>query len=109
MCLNCLVEARPARGTCTLDDGAFVLNFRSCNSCGRRDQPRATRREETISSEDDTEIEEIEYQHVCPCGHVISNHYYRESAGENFVRYLMDCSLCGYGAHEKVPYLRQVI
>ena len=58
MCLNCLNTARPDRGTVCLDEGAYLVNFKACASCGVRAMPRTAKREEqaTVDSEDETPV-----------------------------------------------------
>jgi len=115
MCVNCLVSARPDRGTVCLDDGVYILNFKGCAVCGARGlAPREVNRRETTtveSADDDDdddesaepeETEEVEFQHVCAeCGHVVASHYYREVCSSRSQRYLMECPLCGKGADER--------
>jgi len=44
-------------------------------------------------------VETITFKHICPeCNHVICDHLYEFSLGEEFQEYSMDCSLCGFGA-----------
>ncbi len=103
MCVGCLLDQRPSRGTTALDDGCYTLNFKVCVSCGVRSQPRTAGRRETSEDEDGDLIEEITYNHTCAeCGHIIAVHFFRETTAPHAVRYLMDCPLCGDGADEKV-------
>ena len=114
MCLNCLNTARPDRGTVCLDEGAYLVNFKACASCGVRAMPRTAKREEeaTVDSEDETpegeepeETEEVQFQHVCSeCGHVVASHYYRSVYSTRSQRFLMECMLCGRAADERVHH-----
>lgn len=104
MCIHCLVEERPCRETCALDDGHFIVNLKSCASCGQRSFPVSLHRSETSTEEDEEETIEVTYEHACECGHLIAMHYFREVAGSECIRYLMDCILCGKGSSDKVPH-----
>eukprot|EP00613_Pedinella_sp_CCMP2098_P058279 CAMPEP_0171866134 /NCGR_PEP_ID=MMETSP0992-20121227/30060_1 /TAXON_ID=483369 /ORGANISM="non described non described, Strain CCMP2098" /LENGTH=101 /DNA_ID=CAMNT_0012489415 /DNA_START=201 /DNA_END=506 /DNA_ORIENTATION=+ len=55
---------------------------------------------------DGEETEEISFKHGCvECGHVIGEHFYREiTEASGVTRFLMECPLCGKGAHEKPSY-----
>ncbi|KAI9026749.1 hypothetical protein DFJ74DRAFT_661798 [Hyaloraphidium curvatum] len=39
MCHGCLVSVLPERGTTALDSGAYLVNFKGCRACGKRDLP----------------------------------------------------------------------
>lgn len=106
MCKDCLIEQRPDRNTCCLDEGAYVLNFKACAKCGLRDFPASVGRaeEEMLASDDEDpeETNEVEFKHACKaCGHVIAGHFYREVTGTRERRFFMECMLCGKGAQIK--------
>jgi|AntAceMinimDraft_5_1070358.scaffolds.fasta_scaffold55780_2 DNA-directed RNA polymerase subunit RPC12/RpoP len=106
MCRECLLEERPDRDTLCLDEGAYVINYKACAQCGLRVQPQVHSRtdEEELLDSDEEELE-VNFVHACAgCGHRIAAHYYRELTSVLGVRYLMECLLCGRGAHEKAHH-----
>ena len=59
--------------------------------------------EEEATDEEGESTLEVNFKHGCgSCGHIIAPHFYREVASPKGCRYLMECMLCGKGAHEKV-------
>ena len=60
MCKECWLETRPERGTTCLDKGSYVINFKGCHACGKRDFIAEEGRveEEEDDEEDDDEDEE---------------------------------------------------
>ena len=46
------------------------------------------------------ENEEIQFDHVCKCGHVVAHHFYSFEVDEDrkLQEFMMDCLLCGKGA-----------
>ena len=104
---ECWLESRPERGTTCLDKGSYVINFKGCHACGKRD---FIAEEGRVEDEDDDEEdgcyeEIITYNHVCKhCAHVIcAEHYYKfEVSADGTQSFLMECALCGRGA-DHVP------
>lgn len=57
---------------------------------------------EDVGETEDTEIEEVKFNHVCSsrdCGHFIALHYYRDICSPTTQEYFMECVLCGKGSH----------
>lgn len=119
MCRECVSEIFPKRGTMCMDEGQFLLNLRSCATCGYRGPLREAARTETtsddeceaidgdvVSGEDVETTETVEFDHVCPkCQHVVGHHFYRSVCNSRTRRFLMECTLCGQGADEsEQPY-----
>eukprot|EP00924_Labyrinthula_sp_SR-Ha-C_P004235 maker-scaffold_3-snap-gene-18.47-mRNA-1 protein AED:0.02 eAED:0.02 QI:109/1/1/1/1/1/4/269/159 len=104
MCLDCIKEPLIDRGDTTLESGCYLLNLNPCNSCGVKQPPLSKFPDTTtasIHSEESTEIEEIEFRHLCPsnsCQHVIADHYYKFEVDDEKQTYLMSCALCGKGS-----------
>jgi len=107
MCKECWLETRPERGTTCLDKGSYVINFKGCHACGKRDFIAEEGRveEEEDDEEDGCYEETITYNHACKhCAHVIcAEHYYKFEVGADGTQsFLMECALCGRGA-DHVP------
>eukprot|EP00698_Gefionella_okellyi_P017258 TRINITY_DN5021_c0_g1_i1.p2 TRINITY_DN5021_c0_g1~~TRINITY_DN5021_c0_g1_i1.p2 ORF type:complete len:123 (+),score=4.44 TRINITY_DN5021_c0_g1_i1:147-515(+) len=105
MCKDCIIEEFPQREETTLQSGAYVVNFKECASCRKRDIPVSIskeKHEEGHSSDDpDSDSEEITYTHACRhCNHVICRHFYSFSVEGKYQHYLMECLLCGRGQYE---------
>jgi len=95
--LKCLIEERPERGRECMDEGHYILNFKSCAKCGKRDFLKYSDRK--VEEEDDgaDSEETVTFNHVCECGHVVAEHYYSFVVNTNAQELLMECVLCGKG------------
>uniref|UniRef100_A0A7S0DB84 Protein Churchill n=1 Tax=Amorphochlora amoebiformis TaxID=1561963 RepID=A0A7S0DB84_9EUKA len=98
---DCLKEFRPERHRTCLDTGAYLLNFKGCCKCGNRVALKMVSRKVEEEEDKDGYISEVvTFNHICAkCSHVICEHYYSFEAGEDAQEYLMECPLCGRGAH----------
>ena len=113
MCKDCLLELFPDRGDCCLDEGHYLMNVKSCISCGTRGRLRVENRIKTETEDtddlDDSEFEEeVTFVHVCDnCNHEVAKHLYsftvgKEDGGLIVQNYIMACSLCGRGGDRRV-------
>eukprot|EP00042_Codosiga_hollandica_P017466 m.48191 g.48191 ORF g.48191 m.48191 type:complete len:111 (+) comp47686_c0_seq5:274-606(+) len=95
MCLKCVSEKAPDRGTTCNDTGAFMMNYLGCIEC-KSLQLVSTARQET--EEDGEEL--LEFAHTCQnCNHKVATHKYTFYVRDSFQEFSMTCILCGRGAH----------
>jgi len=95
MCLKCLKEIAPDRGTTTLNGGSYFLNYKGCGACGVVSLVKVINKEK----EETETTETIRFTHVCPdCNHVICEHLYEFEIKGEFQEYSMTCDLCGTGS-----------
>ncbi|KAL5481867.1 hypothetical protein EMCRGX_G022127 [Ephydatia muelleri] len=90
MCIRCIKERLPDRGSSCLETGSYLLNYAGCSNCNAKGFMKES--EKVSEVENDGSVERISYKHTCQeCGHVIATHEY------TFEDYTMDCDLCGHG------------
>ena len=81
-----MFEFFPDRGTFCLEEGSYLVNFKSCKECEKRGLLQVKERQ---VDEDDDEgtgefSEEITYKHHCThCGHFIADHSYSFTANSS--------------------------
>jgi hypothetical protein len=83
---------RPDRGSCCLDTGVYVINFKECAECGKRDFPVPIDKErvEPLDSDEENQEEEVTFKHKCKhCDHIIAEHYYSFNIEENRENFIM--------------------
>ncbi|NP_001161517.1 churchill-like protein [Saccoglossus kowalevskii] len=96
MCLDCVKQKCPDRGSMCLDSGAYLVNYHGCSECKQKEPLKTVDVQKDI--EEDGE-ESVSYQHVCPnCMHVVAEHSYSFSVDGEFQDYNMFCMLCGKGS-----------
>ncbi|XP_029639555.1 protein Churchill [Octopus sinensis] len=104
MCVDCVKEEFPCRDTMCLEDGSYLLNFSRCARCQELGNLSI---EDKYCSEDESGLELITYQHVCPnCGHIIASHEYSFTVEDGYMLYTMSCALCGEAEDQRsvLPY-----
>ncbi|XP_065663535.1 protein Churchill [Hydra vulgaris] len=95
MCINCVEAAFPERGKTCLDGGSYLLNFKGCFECGKREMVQVVEKKYKSDGEDK---ETVKYSHQCFCGHYIAGHKYKFEVTTSFEQeYEMNCLLCGVG------------
>ncbi|MES1914691.1 MAG: hypothetical protein MHM6MM_006737 [Cercozoa sp. M6MM] len=113
MCRTCILKPYPARGGVAHDTGIYVLNFAGCAKCGNRDPRRVRQLVHACDSDSDgdsdgegnTITEEVQYDHVCQCDHLIApQHFYSYVEGSR--THTMHCVLCGRGEHKPDLHVR---
>lgn len=91
MCEDCVKEEFPDRGSVVTDSGAYLANLSACVGCGQKDTIKVANK----TTQDTSNQEVVEFDHVCSCGHVVAHHEYRFWLEDNFQYYEMSCRLCG--------------
>lgn len=97
MCGGCVLIQQLQRERAVLDKGSYVMNYKGCVSCGRKDLLMEV--EFTKTETDDRE--DVTYVHRCECTHVVATHVYSFECTEELHIYEMECDLCGFGSDEK--------
>lgn len=108
MCKDCCVEVFVDRGETVHESGSYLVNFKRCKECGVRSM--ITIKNKEINGDEDIDNEtEITFDHHCSrCGHKICQHFYSYELDDGYHKYLMECQLCGRGAHEQFAGIKQV-
>nr|ALI93837.1 churchill [Holothuria glaberrima] len=96
MCVDCVKERCPDRGSVCLDNGWYALNFYECSECHKKEPIKNEEKKSEVVSDGE---EEVTFTHKCSvCNHRIAEHKYYFSIDGDFQEYSMLCILCGRGA-----------
>ncbi len=104
MCVECVKEKCPDRGTTCLETGSYMMNFKECAECHKKEPMKVEARQSGTEEEDEEEDSDggeelITYDHVCSeCGHIIAEHQYTFCVDGEYQEYSMTCLLCGRGS-----------
>ncbi|XP_066928913.1 protein Churchill-like [Clytia hemisphaerica] len=94
MCKECVINPFPNRNKTCLESGSYLINFKGCKECGKRELIKISNKQ----LKEDDEEENITYIHTCDsCAHVIAEHEYTFSVIDEEQEYSMNCLLCGTG------------
>eukprot|EP01083_Nonionella_stella_P038564 104885_1 len=108
MCRECCVEVYVDRGETVHESGAYLVNFKKCMQCGVRCMVKMKNKNVDGDEEVDEEVE-ITFDHHCSkCDHKICEHFYSYQLDDGYHKYLMECQLCGRGAHEQFAGIKQL-
>ena len=97
MCLECVQIKQLQRDRSVLDKGSYVMNFKGCAVCNRKDLLK----EVDVNKSESNDGEDVSYVHKCECGHEVAKHTYSFECTETMHIYEMECDLCGFGSDEK--------
>mmetsp|Transcript_14629 Transcript_14629/g.22889 ORF Transcript_14629/g.22889 Transcript_14629/m.22889 type:complete len:195 (-) Transcript_14629:35-619(-) len=108
MCKDCCEVLYVDRGETVHESGSYLVNFQKCAQCGVRTMIQ-NKNEESEGNEDEDDEYEITFDHHCSkCGHKICQHFYSYRLDDGYHKYLMECALCGRGAHEQLVGVKQM-
>ncbi|PIK60160.1 churchill-like protein [Apostichopus japonicus] len=95
MCIDCVKQKCPDRGSFCVDDGSYTMNFHECAECHKKEPIKIEDRQKET---DDDGAETISYSHRCSfCNHCIAEHSHIFQIDGEFQEYSMLCVLCGRG------------
>ena len=108
MCKDCCVEVFIDRGDTVHESGSYLVNFKACKECGVRSM-LVIKNKVCEGDEDEDNECEITFDHHCSkCNHKICQHFYQYQLDDGYHKYIMECQLCGRGAHEQFAGIKQV-